>query len=158
MQEYARVCDVVLFVFFPPPPLVSWEQRLGQASSIRNTDERKSQREKKQRATARIFKLLRSPRIDSKEPIPPGCVLCSLAGRYYNPIPTRFLAPIDCLKIPAPGQLWWKGMLDPNNAIANNIWSCHFNLIPLEYLSTMHKCLTLDLCLKNPKIRKSGTV
>ncbi len=27
---------------------------------------------------------------------------CSLAGRYDNPIPTRFLAPIDCLKIPAP--------------------------------------------------------
>ncbi len=27
--------------------------------------------------------------------------LCSLAGRYENPIPTRFLAPIDCLKIPA---------------------------------------------------------
>ncbi len=27
--------------------------------------------------------------------------LCSLAGRYANPIPTRFLAPIDCLKIPA---------------------------------------------------------
>jgi hypothetical protein len=27
--------------------------------------------------------------------------LCSLAGRYYNPIPTRFLVPIDCLKIPA---------------------------------------------------------
>ena len=26
--------------------------------------------------------------------------LCSLAGRY--PIPTRFLAPIDCLQIPAP--------------------------------------------------------
>ncbi len=22
--------------------------------------------------------------------------LCSLAGRYDNPIPTRFLAPIDC--------------------------------------------------------------
>jgi hypothetical protein len=29
--------------------------------------------------------------------------LCSLAGRYDNPIPTRFLAPIDCLKIPALG-------------------------------------------------------
>jgi hypothetical protein len=30
-------------------------------------------------------------------------ILCSLAvaGRYDNPIPTRFLAPIDCLKIPA---------------------------------------------------------
>jgi hypothetical protein len=26
---------------------------------------------------------------------------CSLAGRYNNPISTRFLAPIDCLKIPA---------------------------------------------------------
>jgi hypothetical protein len=25
--------------------------------------------------------------------------LWSLAGRYDNPIPTRFLAPIDCLKI-----------------------------------------------------------
>jgi hypothetical protein len=46
---------------------------------------------------ARIFK----KRIDSNEPIPPGCVVCSLAGRYDNPIPTRFLAPIDCLKIPA---------------------------------------------------------
>ncbi len=29
--------------------------------------------------------------------------LCSLAGRYDNPIPTRFLAPIDCLKIAALG-------------------------------------------------------
>jgi hypothetical protein len=27
--------------------------------------------------------------------------LCSLAGRYDNPIPLRFLAPIDSLKIPA---------------------------------------------------------
>ncbi len=26
--------------------------------------------------------------------------LCSLTGRYDNPFPTRFLAPIDCLKIP----------------------------------------------------------
>jgi hypothetical protein len=26
--------------------------------------------------------------------------LCSLAGRYDNPIPTRFLALIDCLTIP----------------------------------------------------------
>jgi hypothetical protein len=25
----------------------------------------------------------------------------SLVGRYENPIPTRFLAPIDCFKIPA---------------------------------------------------------
>ncbi len=27
--------------------------------------------------------------------------LCSLEGLYDNPIPTRFLAPIDYLKIPA---------------------------------------------------------
>jgi hypothetical protein len=27
--------------------------------------------------------------------------LCRLADRYDNPIPTLFLAPIDCLKIPA---------------------------------------------------------
>ncbi len=27
--------------------------------------------------------------------------LCSLAGRYDNPIPTMFLASIDCSKIPA---------------------------------------------------------
>ncbi len=26
--------------------------------------------------------------------------LCSLAGRYDNPFPTRFLAPLDCLKVP----------------------------------------------------------
>ncbi len=30
-----------------------------------------------------------------------GLSLCSLAGRYDNPIPPRFLAPIDSLKIPA---------------------------------------------------------
>ncbi len=41
------------------------------------------------------FLNLRIPRIDSKEPIPQY----SLVGRYYNPIPTWFLAPIDCLKI-----------------------------------------------------------
>ncbi len=41
-----------------------------------------------------IFKLLCSPEIDSAS-------LCILAGRYENPIPTWFLAPIDCLKIPA---------------------------------------------------------
>jgi hypothetical protein len=39
---------------------------------------------------ARIFKLLWSPGIDF-----------NLAGRYDNPIPLRFQAPIDSLKIPA---------------------------------------------------------
>jgi hypothetical protein len=31
---------------------------------------------------------------------------CSLAGQYDNPILNRFLAPIDCLKIPALTMLW----------------------------------------------------
>ena len=60
---------------------------------------------------ARIFKLLRSPRIDAKEPVPPGCVLCSLAGQYDNPISSRFLAPIDCLKIPALCLFWMASKL-----------------------------------------------
>jgi hypothetical protein len=30
-----------------------------------------------------------------------SAILCSLAGRYDNPIPPRFLAPIEFLKIPA---------------------------------------------------------
>jgi hypothetical protein len=47
----------------------------------------------------RIFKLFKEPKnrfqgINSAS-------LCILAGRYDNPIPTRLLAPIDCLKIPA---------------------------------------------------------
>jgi hypothetical protein len=36
--------------------------------------------------------------------------LCSLAGRYDYPIPPRFLAPIDFLKIPAlkeVGEVGW---------------------------------------------------
>jgi hypothetical protein len=45
---------------------------------------------------ARIFKLLRSPGIDSNEPISPGCVAWR-AGTTTHP--TRFLAHIDCLKI-----------------------------------------------------------
>ena len=47
---------------------------------------------------ARIFKLLRSPRIDPKKPISPGCVAWQ-AGTIT--LPPRFLAPIDCLKITA---------------------------------------------------------
>jgi hypothetical protein len=70
---------------------------------------------------AQISKLLWSPGIDSKEPNPPAYVawrarlndnpiparfpapidflkIPALAGRYDNPIPARFLAPMDCLK------------------------------------------------------------
>ncbi len=48
---------------------------------------------------AQIFKLLRSPGIDSKAWILPANV--AWRAGTINPIPTRFLAPIDCLKIPA---------------------------------------------------------
>jgi hypothetical protein len=48
---------------------------------------------------AQIFKLPRSPRVDSKESIPPAYVATRVG--YDNPIPNRFLAPIDCFKIPA---------------------------------------------------------
>jgi hypothetical protein len=36
---------------------------------------------------------------------------CSRAGRYDNPIPTRFLAPIDCFKkkISSTVMNFWKG-------------------------------------------------
>jgi hypothetical protein len=47
----------------------------------------------------RISKLLRSPRINSKESIPPAYVAWQ-AGTT-NPVPTRFLALIDCFIIPA---------------------------------------------------------
>jgi hypothetical protein len=49
---------------------------------------------------ARILKLLSCPRIDSKESIPLAYVV-AWRSRYDNPIPTRFLAPIDWLEIPA---------------------------------------------------------
>jgi hypothetical protein len=35
--------------------------------------------------------------------------LRSLAGRYDNTIPSVFLAPIDCLKIPSPSWNFWTG-------------------------------------------------
>jgi hypothetical protein len=81
---------------------------------------------KVKRTEAVFLKLLWSPGINSKELIPPAYALvgqslyflmfikprnrfqgmnsaglCSLAGRYDNPIPPWFLAPIDSLKIPA---------------------------------------------------------
>ncbi len=53
------------------------------------------------RSWAGVFGLLRSPEIDSKGPIPPGCVAWWAGMKTLFLFPTRFLAPIDCLKIPA---------------------------------------------------------
>ncbi len=60
---------------------------------------------------ARIFKRLWSQEIDSKEWIPPAYE-CSLPGRYDNRIPPQFLAPIDCLKIPAQDKIQTLGGAD----------------------------------------------
>jgi hypothetical protein len=49
------------------------------------------------RTEAVFLKLLWSPGIDFKELIPPAY---ALAGLYNNPVPARFLAPLDCLKAP----------------------------------------------------------
>ncbi len=56
---------------------------------------------------ARICERLWSLGIDSAS-------LCSLAGRYDNTIPTRFLAPIDCSKIPALVGMW-EGLCNCND-------------------------------------------
>jgi hypothetical protein len=51
------------------------------------------------RLRAQICNLLRSPAgINSAS-------LCILAGQYGNPIPTPFLGPSDCYKIPALASL-----------------------------------------------------
>jgi hypothetical protein len=47
---------------------------------------------------ARIFKLTLKETWNRFQDIK-STSLCSLAGWYDNPIPTRFLAPIECLKI-----------------------------------------------------------
>jgi hypothetical protein len=52
--------------------------------------------------------------------------LCSLAGRYDNPIPTGFLAPLDCLKIPGFGSFYF-----PN-------YKCFFLLFASTQLASSH--------------------
>ncbi len=52
-----------------------------------------------------IFKLLRSPEIYSKELIPPAYVAWRAGATAHLAIPTRFLAPIVCSKIPAQFSL-----------------------------------------------------
>ncbi len=48
--------------------------------------------------------------------------LCSLAGRYDNPIPPRFLAPIDCLKIPALVLMESTSPSPPCNSLIGHLW------------------------------------
>ncbi len=69
---------------------------------IRNSRNRQDRCEKTnwieiKRTEAIFLKLLWSPGIDSKELIPPAY---ALVGLYNNPVPARFLAPLDCSKAP----------------------------------------------------------
>jgi hypothetical protein len=54
---------------------------------------------KRLRGLRLYFKTFKEPR-NRFQGLDPAS-LCSLAGRQDKPIPTRFLAPIDCYKIPA---------------------------------------------------------
>jgi hypothetical protein len=77
-----------------PPPPQGYPNTAGDYfHSTTNPDMGRSSRGKlfSQDSRARIFKLLRSPRIESEE----------RQIRYDNPIPARFLAPMDCSKISA---------------------------------------------------------
>ncbi len=71
---------------------------------------------------ARIFKLLRSRRIDSKEPIPPGCVAWR-AGVTILFLHTQFLAPIGCLKNFNTGEMLIKWPLS-KNLVTHNFYFC----------------------------------
>jgi hypothetical protein len=52
--------------------------------------------------------------------------LCSLVGQYDNPVPTGFLAPTDCSKIPA--QATWAGGIDSLEPIPGLIQVKKFGL------------------------------
>ncbi len=78
---------------------------------------------------ARSFKLLRSPRIDYKKPIPLGCV----AWRADNPIPTRFLAPHRLFKNSSTGvcSLIYHGQ----HALCADSPICKFGLGSIFYIA-----------------------
>jgi hypothetical protein len=60
--------------------------------------------------------------------------LCSLAGRYENPIPTRFLAPKDGCKIPAQTSLKTHKMGDISKEVAKTLLKC---LLDYTYISVL---------------------
>jgi hypothetical protein len=67
-------------------------------------------------------------------------MLCSMAGRYDNPIPTRLLTLIDCLKIPALDRpslyLRFKGRLVCINSPITLVY-CTFSSIIDSYPDSM---------------------
>jgi hypothetical protein len=68
------------------PFSISWLGSAGKASTV---------------VLSQNFKVLWIPGIDSKEKIPPAYVAWRAGATTLILVPTRFLAPIDCSKIPA---------------------------------------------------------
>ncbi len=83
--------------------------------------------------------------------------ICSLAGRYNNPIPTRFLAPIDCLKIPTQilyldhqlniAQFTFTS-LSPN-AFSYELWAFIYLLPTYKYISLPKLSRVINLTLRS---------
>ncbi len=76
--------------------------------------------------------------------------LCSLAGRYANPIPTRFLVPVDCLKIPAQ-ETRWVPEIFPTYSLENRAGEQRhtnqvFNLILSFSCPAFSSSLSLSFC------------
>ncbi len=65
--------------------------------------------------------------------------LCSLAGQYDNPIPTRFLAHIDCSKIPALVQERQEAYKFELCKVGNKLISCRKRKGCHKLISTMWK-------------------
>jgi hypothetical protein len=70
--------------------------------------------------------------------------MCSLVGRYDNPIPTQFLALTDCLEIPALHSTWQAERLVLNEGTRTNKEGNAFSL-PLESASPPRQSFYLPL-------------
>jgi hypothetical protein len=96
--------------------------------------------------------------------------LCSLAGRYDNPIPTRCLAPIEFLKIPALNKkdIESKFSLALFNGTVGSVNYFSFFLStrltfshqPGQAKVNQHQNLSISLCVRyiNGRCLKIGTV
>ncbi len=74
--------------------------------------------------------------------------LWSPAGRYHNPVPTQFLAPIDCLKIPAQVSLPRNGSernSDSSFYICSTEWNSELFSLPLKGLKGNSESILLFL-------------
>ncbi len=78
--------------------LVSFARNSGIYTRFTTPTKRRWICRKEQRMQEAVFLIFKVPKNRLRNP---SASLCSLVGRYDNPIPILFLAPIDCSKIPA---------------------------------------------------------